>query len=166
MKTLIYFDFKIFDGEVKYVEDNIPLSLPFKFYGLEFTRIARNGNGEATLRLFDENHEMAKIEYNGWSVNPVIDYSFNWTGQEATLIITDQSGYVLEMKKFIDTRQLSKDKPLPLAPFLALKELQQYNSGLEYELKLENERLQKIIAKLQRENEALNKALKEMQNKE
>ena len=49
--------------------------------------------------------------------------------------------------------------------FYILKELQQYNSGLEYELKLENERLQKIIAKLQRENEALNKALKEMQNK-
>ena len=46
-----------------------------------------------------------------------------------------------------------------------LKELLQYNSGLEYGLKLENERLQKTIAKLQREMKALNKALKEMQNK-
>jgi hypothetical protein len=163
MKTLIYFDFKIFDGEVKYVEDNVPLSLPFKFYGLDFTRIARNGNGEATLRIFDENNEMAKIEYNGWSVNPVIDYSFNWTGQEATLIITDPSGYVFEMKKFVDTRQHSKDKPLPLAPFLALKELQQFNSGLEYELKLENERLEKTITKLNKEIESLKEALNKAQ---
>jgi len=163
MKTLIYFDFKIFDGEVKYVEDNVTLSLPFKFYGLDFTRIARNGNGEATLRIFDENHEMAKIEYNGWSVNPVIDYSFNWTGDKATLIINDPFGYVFEMKKFIDTRKDSKDKPLPLAPFLALQELQQFNSGLEYELKLENERLEKIVKKLTKEIESLKKALTEAQ---
>jgi len=49
---------------------------------------------------------------------------------------------------------------------LALKELQQYNSGLEYELKLENERLQKTITKLQREIEDLNLSLKEALNKE
>lgn len=164
MKTLIYFDFKTLDGDVKSVEENVPLSLPFNYYALRFTHEDTNGNGKATLRIFDENHEIAKIEYNGWSVNPVIDYSFNWTGQETTLIITDPVGYVFEMKLFVDTRQHSKDKPLPLAPFLALKELQQYNSGLEYELKLENERLQKTIAKLQREIEALNMALKEVHN--
>ncbi len=67
------------------------------------------------------------------------------------------------MKKFVDTRQHSKDKPLPLAPFLALKELQQFNSGLEYELKLENERLEKTITKLNREIESLNKALNKAQ---
>lgn len=166
MKTLIYFDFKIFDGEVKYVEDSVPLSLPYKYYGLDFIRHDRNGNGNATLRLFDENHEMAKIEYNGWSVNPVINYSFNWQGDEATLVITDPNGYVFELIKWVDRRQHLRDKPLPLAPFLVLKELQQFNSGLEYELKLENERLQKTITKLQREIEDLNLSLKEVHNKE
>ena len=159
MKSLIYFDFKTLDGDVKSVDENVPLSLPFNYYALRFTHEDTNGNGNATLRIFNENHEMAKIEYNGWSVNPVINFSYNWQGKDAILIVTDPNGYIFEIKKWVDTRKGIKDKPLPLAPFLALKELQQYNSGLEYGLKLENERLQKTIAKLQRENEALNKAL-------
>ena len=159
MKSLIYFDFKTLDGDVKSVDENVPLSLPFNYYALRFTHEDTNGNGNATLRIFNKNHEMAKIEYNGWSINPVIDYTYNWTGDKATIVVTDPKGYIFEIEKFFDTRKYSKDKPLPLAPFLALKELQQYNSGLEYGLKLENERLQKTIAKLQRENEALNKAL-------
>lgn len=163
MKTLIYFDFNTLDGDVKSVEDNVPLCLPFNYYALRFTHEDTNGNGKATLRIFDENHEMAKIEYNGWSVNPVIDYTYNWTGDKATLIITDPFGYVFEIKKIIDTRKHSKDKPLPLAPFLALKELQEFNSGLEYELKLENERLEKTIKKLNSEIESLKEALTEMQ---
>ena len=160
MKTIIYFDFNTLDGDVKSVEDNVPLCLPFNYYALRFTHEDTNGNGKATLRIFDESHEMAKIEYNGWSVNPVINYSFNWQGDEATLVITDPNGYVFELIKWVDRRQHLRDKPLPLAPFLVLKELQQFNSGLEYELKLENERLQKTITKLQREIEALNKELK------
>lgn len=164
MKTIIYFDFNTLDGDVKSVEENVPLSLPFNYYALRFTHEDTNGNGKATLRIFDKNHEMAKIEYNGWSVNPVIDYRFNWQGDDAILVVTDPNSYVFEIEKWVDTRKGIKDKPLPLAPFLALKELQQYNSGLEYELKLENERLQKTIAKLQREIEALNMALKEVHN--
>lgn len=163
MKFLIYFDFKTLDGDVEYVEDNVPLSLPFNYYALRFTHEDTNGNGKATLRIFDENHEMAKIENNGWSVNPVIDYRFNWQGDDAILVVTDPNGYVFEIKKWVDTRKGIKDKPLPLAPFLALKELQQFNSGLEYELKLENERLEKTITNLNREIESLKEALTEMQ---
>lgn len=163
MKHLIYFDFKTLDGEAIQADDKIALYLPYKYYALRFYHNDRNGNGDATMRIFDENHEVAKIELNGWSIKPVIEYSYNWGGDYATLIATDPKGYVFEMKKDVDTRKDSKDKPLALAPFFALKELQQFNSGLEYELKLENERLEKIVKKLKKEIESLKEALTEMQ---
>jgi hypothetical protein len=70
----------------------------------------------------------------------------------------------LSTDKVIGKRKIQlKLIPLPLSPFLALKELQQFNSGLEYELKLENERLEKTITKLNSEIESLNKALNKAQ---
>jgi hypothetical protein len=124
-----------------------------------------NGNGLCQFKVLDSDNNLIEIEENGWTINPVVDSPFNWTGSSIKPKVTDPKGQTREIFKgnYSATifKGLSYHKDIT-ALFSVLNEYSKYSNWCEFDLKQLEVSKDEIIHRLQLEIIELKNAIKSL----